>query len=151
MPNTEYLQYDFTADGAGVTSTWWTRRVLALRSVAGRPAATSLMHPWSEISMRNTLIHPVGGLEPPGEGRVLLRPWPYPADAQPLWGKVFPRFPQLYTCQTCTPVIISARSSYAKSSKLITHLKCSHFIFAIYSDSITSISLMHLKYFLNEI
>ena len=41
---------------------------MALRNVAGSAAATSLMHPWSEISMRSTLIDLVGRLEAPIEG-----------------------------------------------------------------------------------
>ena len=76
---------------------------MALRSVAVSPAGTSLMHPWSEISFRSTLIQLVGPLEVQIEGRVLLRPWLYPS----LLGKLFPRFPQLYTSHQ-SPVIISA-------------------------------------------
>ena len=53
-------------------------------------------------------------MEAPVEGRVLLRPWPFPAGAQlclPFLGEVFPRFPQHYTCRTCTPVINLKSSS----------------------------------------
>ena len=99
---------------------------MALRSVADSPAATSLMHPWSKISMMSTLIDLEGRLEAPIEGRVLLRPWPYPAEAQlclPPLGKVFSRFPQLYTCRTCTPVINLQSSSllYLNPGSSATH------------------------------
>ena len=99
---------------------------MALRSVASSPAATSLIHPCSEISMQSTLIQLVGRLEAPIEERVLLWPWPYPADAQlclPLLGKVFPCFPQLYTCRTCTLVINLQSSSllYLNPGSSATH------------------------------
>ncbi|CAL8330153.1 unnamed protein product [Gadus morhua 'NCC'] len=64
------------------------------------------------MSMRSPLIDLVGRLGAPiewREGGVAV-----PVDAQlclPPLGKVFPRFPQLYTCRTCTPVINLQSSS----------------------------------------
>ena len=45
---------------------------MALRSVAGCPAATSWMRPWSNISIRSTRKDLVSHLEVLLEGRVLL-------------------------------------------------------------------------------